>query len=235
VVLAAKQVEQAGDAAADQLQRTVGQRTGLDDDPDRPLGDVGGRGCGFDDGRDPGQEGGGQFLQHPPDREVEGVDLKGEAVRRRQHVPAGERARPSQYDGCVLGDPHVVREFPAGKTGEHHRRADPTVHIDRRVTTGAAGPSGQGVQLGLPFLECRGGGLHGRSPGGEGQLLQSGPPHGAGVADGGLQVQPVGGDPTDGFAGDGIEDLDAVTGASGPVAGQVAGQDVGPHRSSLQS
>ena len=42
-VLLGEVVEQVADAAADQLQRALGQQPGLDDQLDHPLGEVGGR------------------------------------------------------------------------------------------------------------------------------------------------------------------------------------------------
>ena len=91
-VLHGQLVEQAAGAAAQQLQRALGQDAGLDDAAYDELGEVRRLAGRLDDRRQPGEERGGELLEHAPDREVEGVDLHRDARPRGVDVLADERA-----------------------------------------------------------------------------------------------------------------------------------------------
>ena len=91
-VLAGQVLEQVADAAADQLQRTLGQDAGFDDPADHRLGDVGGLAGRLDDRRHAGEQRGRQLLQHAPAGEVEGVDVDGRTLERHADVLADEAA-----------------------------------------------------------------------------------------------------------------------------------------------
>ena len=78
-ILRAQPVEQIAGAADDQLHRALGQDAAVDDHPKGGLGQIAGLGRGFHDRRHPGQQAGGKLFQHPPDREVEGVDMDADA------------------------------------------------------------------------------------------------------------------------------------------------------------
>ena len=86
MVLSVEVVEDAVDAAAYQLEGAVREQTRLDDQSDHGLGEKGRRGSGLDDGGNAGEERRSQLLKHPPDGEVEGVDLNGYAVSGSGHM-----------------------------------------------------------------------------------------------------------------------------------------------------
>ena len=83
-------IEQGGHAAADQLQRSVREQAGLDEDAHERLGEVAGRRRRLDDARHAREEGGGELLQRPPHGEVERVDLHRDAGQAGVDMPAEE-------------------------------------------------------------------------------------------------------------------------------------------------
>jgi hypothetical protein len=89
-VLASQVIEEVADAAGDHLQRPGGEHVHLDDTPYHELGQVGGRGRGLDDDRHAGKHSRRELLEHPPDREVECVDLNRRALERYANVLADE-------------------------------------------------------------------------------------------------------------------------------------------------
>ena len=95
-VLSVEVVEEVADAATDQLESTVREDAGVDDQTHHGLGQERRGGGRFDDGGQAGQERRGQFLQGSPAWEVEGVDLDGDAPAGGGHVGGEEGAVLSQ-------------------------------------------------------------------------------------------------------------------------------------------
>src|SRR5512133_3581005 len=114
-VLAGEVVEQVADAAAQQLDRPRGQRPRLDQVPEGQLGHVGGLAGRLDDRRDAGEHGRGQLLQHPPDREVEGVDEHRHPGPGAVDALADEGPAPAQRLRRPL-DPAGMLDHPAQST-----------------------------------------------------------------------------------------------------------------------
>ena len=81
-VLAGQMVEQVADAADDQLDRARREDVRLDHDPERGLGQIGGRRRRLHDRRNAREQGRRELLEHSPDREVEGVDVHRRALER---------------------------------------------------------------------------------------------------------------------------------------------------------
>ncbi|MCY1401487.1 hypothetical protein D9M71_166060 [compost metagenome] len=103
-VLALQAVEQVAGAADHQLQAAGRQQAGLVHHPHHGFGQVAGGGGWLDDARHAGEEARCEFLQHAPDREVEGVDVHDYAAARHQDVAAGEFAQFAQGDGRAFVD-----------------------------------------------------------------------------------------------------------------------------------
>ncbi len=94
-VLPGQMVEQVADAADDQLHRARRQQAAVDHHPERGFAQIGGRAGRLDDRRHAREQGRGELLEHPPDREVEGVDVHRRALQRRVDVLADEACRSS--------------------------------------------------------------------------------------------------------------------------------------------
>ena len=91
-VLAGQPVQHVAQATGHELQRALGQQTAFQHQPHRQFGDVTGGRRRFHDRGHPRQQGRPQLFQHPPDREVEGVDMHSDALQRRTDVMAQELA-----------------------------------------------------------------------------------------------------------------------------------------------
>jgi hypothetical protein len=116
---------------------------------------VGRRGRGLDDARHAGQKRGREFLEHPPAREVVGVDEHRDAVQRRHDVARDERALlPDQFDIAVEHEALVGQFFlRARSVGE--QRADAAVDIEGVIALGRARVVGEVVERGLAIVEVR--------------------------------------------------------------------------------
>ncbi len=140
-------VEQPVGAAGEQLQGALGQQSRLDDAPDDELGQVGRLRGRLDDAGHPGDERRRQLLEHPPDREVERVDLDRHAGARGVDVPPDEVTAATQLlDGSVEED-DVVGQLARAPRRDRHHRADAAVDVDGAVAGGRAGPVRQVVEL----------------------------------------------------------------------------------------
>jgi hypothetical protein len=201
-VLLGQVVEQARRAAADQLHRAVGQETGLDDQLDQPGGQVRGLGGRLDQRGHARDQRRGELLQWAPDREVEGVDLDGDAEQRSEHVLAGELAAAAERLDRALGVERVVGQLTAGLAGVAEKNADAAVHVELRVAQGGAGPRRKAVQLTSVLPQHGADGLDERGPLVEGQHPQRGAAGGAAVLERGGEIDAVRGDPGDLLAGD---------------------------------
>ncbi|KAI1695941.1 hypothetical protein Ddc_20862 [Ditylenchus destructor] len=149
-------VQQVARAADDQLQRAGRQQTGLLDQAHAGLGDVAGRGGRLDDAGHARDEAGREFLQHPPHREVEGVDVHRDAALGHQHVGAHELAALAQRLGGALVDEVAGRELTAahGRIGEE--RADAALDVDPGIGSRRAGVGRDRVELFLALGQVSG-------------------------------------------------------------------------------
>ena len=226
-VLHGQLVEQPARAAAEQLQRALGQDAGLDGAAYDELGEVGGLAGGLDDRGQAGQEGGSELLEHAPDGEVEGVDLHRDARPRGPQVLADERAAtPELLERSVEHD-RVVGQLALALAGEGEHRADAAVDVDQGVAPGGAGAGRERVhlvlepgQVGRELLE------QGRALV-EVQRPQRRTADPAGVLDHRAEVEAGAGDPRDLLAGPGVEQGSALVGGAEPASGGIALEQVG--------
>ncbi len=108
-ILAVEMVQQIARAAADQADGAVRHQTALHDRFHHRLRHLRGGGSGFDDRRHPGKPCGGEFLQHAPAGEVEGVNMYRHARFRCQHMACRKAAFFRQWDQFILGPQRVIR------------------------------------------------------------------------------------------------------------------------------
>ncbi len=148
-VLAAEVVEQVADAAADELQRTGRQDSGLDDAPHDELRQVARGGRGLHDRRHAGEQCRREFFKHSPDREVEGIDVHGGALERHADVLADEGSAPGEPLERAVEVDAAVREFARTLAREHQHRADAAVDVDPGVALRRAGAVRELVELRL--------------------------------------------------------------------------------------
>jgi hypothetical protein len=148
-VLAAEVVEEIPDAAADELQRTGRQDSGLDDAPHDELRQVARGRRGLHDRRHAGEQCRREFFKHSPDREVERVDVHGGALERHADVLADECAAPGESLERAIEVDAAVREFARALAREHEHRADAAVDVDPGVALRCAGAVRELIELRL--------------------------------------------------------------------------------------
>src|SRR5438270_430279 len=127
-VVAGQRAKELAGAAAEEAQRAIGQHLGGDHVLHHGVPEQRGRGGGLGEDRHAGDERYRRLLPQPPAREIEGVDVDGDAA-----------ARHHQMNGLVilgLGEPHrlfVEQHARATESGVIFQRADAAVDVDGRV------------------------------------------------------------------------------------------------------
>ena len=129
----------------------------------------------------PARNAGRELLEHPPDREVERVDLHRDAGPRGVDVLADERALPAEPLEAAVEDDGVVGQLAGALAGEAEEGADAALDVDHAVARGGAGAQRQRVELVLDLVEVLGQRLEQRGALVEGQRAQRGAADGAGV------------------------------------------------------
>ena len=140
-------LEQVADAADDQLHRALRQNARFDHHPERRFGQVGGGGRRFDDRRDAGEQRRREFLEHPPDREVEGVDVHRHALERGVDMLADEGAALRQRLDRAVEQHMRVGKLAAALRREGEEGAGAALDVDPAVLAGRAGLVVELVQL----------------------------------------------------------------------------------------
>ncbi|MCY1220223.1 hypothetical protein D9M72_322290 [compost metagenome] len=156
-------VQDGAGRAGDELQRALGQDVGLDHGLDHGRRHVARGSCGLDDGGNTGDEGGRKLLQHAPHREVEGVDLHGDARDAGVDVLAGEGTVAGQHLHGPIHHHLGVGQLAAALGAEGEEHADSAVDVHHGIDLGGAGLGGQlievlaaGVEVLRQFLELEG-------------------------------------------------------------------------------
>ncbi|MND86812.1 hypothetical protein D3C80_787920 [compost metagenome] len=161
-VLALQAVEQVAGAADDQLQAARREQAGLIHQAHHGFGQVAGGAGRFDDARHAGEEARRELLQHAPDREVEGIDVHGQAAARHQDMGAGEGALLAQRHGRTFVDDVSRRQLAGADAGVAEQGAAAALDVDPAVGAGGAAVAGQGVELFLVLVEVERQGLEAR-------------------------------------------------------------------------
>ncbi|MDT4825452.1 hypothetical protein FQZ97_587380 [compost metagenome] len=161
-VLALQAVQQVAGAADHQLQATFREQAGFVHQAHGGFSEIAGGGGGFDDARHAGEEARRELLQHAPDREVEGVDVHGQAAARHQDMGAGEGALLAQRHGRTFVDDVSRRQLAGADAGVAEQGAAAALDVDPAVGAGGAAVAGQGVELFLVLVEVERQGLEAR-------------------------------------------------------------------------
>ncbi len=146
-VLPGQMIEQVADPADDQLHRAGRQDVGLDHHPERGFGQPGGGAGRLHDRGNAREQGRRQLLQHPPDREVEGVDVDRHALQRGVDVLALEQPRLAQRLEPAVEQDMRVGQLAAALAGEGQQGAGAAFDVDPAVLAGRAGGVVELVQL----------------------------------------------------------------------------------------
>ena len=113
VITVIQVVQQVTGGTGDQLDGALWKDAGFHHEAHAGLGDISGGGGRLDHARHAGDERWCEFLQHAPDREVEGVDLNRGAGQRGVDVGALERSVLGQDFGGTVDNHIVVGKFTA--------------------------------------------------------------------------------------------------------------------------
>ena len=183
-VLPVQAVEQALRPADEQLQGALRQQPRLGHDAHDVGRDVGGLAGRLDDARHPGQEGRRQLLQHPPDREVVGVDLHRRTPPRRHDVAPDETACPTEHLDRSVDEQGAGGQLATPAAGVGEQGPEPAVDVDQAVLVGRPGGVGQLVAGVALTHQQRPELLEDGSPVVEGHRPQCGSPDGPGVLQG---------------------------------------------------
>ncbi len=203
-------VEQVAGAAADQLERALGEDLRVDDQLHHLRGEVAGLRGRLDEARHAGDERGGQLFQRAPDGEVEGVDLHGDPEPRGEQVLAEERALLAERLGRPFDEHLLVGQLALGLARVAEQDADAAVDVELRVAEGRAGPVGELVQLVAVLAQQLADRLRQLGALVEGQLAQGRAADLPAVGEGGAEVDARGGDLGDRLAGDRVVDRGAA-------------------------
>ena len=222
-VLHGQMVQHVAQAAGDQLQRAFGQDAAVQHQFHCQFRHIAAVGGGFHDGGNAGQQGGCQFLQHAPDREVEGVDMHRDAAQRGADVLAQEGAVAAELLYVAVEVDMAVRHLAAALGGEDEHGADAAVDVDHVVGLRGAGVERQVIERLLVLVQVAGERL--QHPGAvvECQLAQVGAAHGAGVVEHSLHVELVIAGAGNHLAGDGAGDVAGTCARCDPLTRCKAG------------
>ena len=146
-VLLVQMLQQVPGAATDQLNSPFGQGAQVNHGRYHRLGQVGGCRCRLDNDRHARRDTGCQFLQHPPDREVVGIDVDGHAVLGRQDMTTHETTFTGQALHVTFHHNHIVGKFPGDQTGVAEHRTDAAFDVRPGIGPCGAGPERQIVEV----------------------------------------------------------------------------------------
>ena len=217
-VLAGQVIEEIADAAHNQLERALGQNPRVDHRTGDEFGqEARGRGR-FDDRRHAGEEGRGEFFEHAPDREVEGVDVDRDTLERHADVPADEGAALGQRLDVAVHEERLIRKLTPAFAGVDEEGPEAALDIDPRVALGGAGGGREGVELVLVRHQVLGHRLEHSGPLMEGHLPERGAADPAAVFEHGLEIEALITGLGHRFARDGVEQSRGLAGGGNPLA-----------------
>jgi hypothetical protein len=129
-ILARQMREQIAAAAADELNGTFRQESTLDNAPEDKFREIGGGCRGLDDRGHARKQRGREFLEHPPHRKVERVDVQRRAFAGHADMLPDEGSRLRQRLHFAVHVHMAVGQLtdPATRVGE--QRADAAIDVD---------------------------------------------------------------------------------------------------------
>ena len=137
-ILGAEAVKEIPHAARNQLESALGEKPALKHDFDCEFSDIGGGARGLHNGGDACEQGWRELFEHPPDGEVEGVDMDTDAAQRRADVLAHERAVARELLQITINIDMRFGKLAAALGGEDKHRSDAAVDVDQVVFLGGA-------------------------------------------------------------------------------------------------
>ena len=146
-VLPRQVIEHIAHRTADKLKSALGQDARLDDAPHHKLGQIGRLAGGFDYAGHTGQQRRRDLFQHPPDGEVEGVDMHRDALQGRQDVLRAETAILRKQLQIAIGQDAGVGQLAPPFRGEGQHGADAALDVDPTVRARGAGAIAFVVEL----------------------------------------------------------------------------------------
>jgi hypothetical protein len=211
-------------AAHQHLERPLGQDAGVDDDARDALGDAGCGGPRLLEHRDSRQQRAGRLLEHAPGREVERVDVHGDAAACDPDVLPLEVRGAAELQRVAVGQERPVgeglREVRVGR-----QRGGRPVHVELGVAARVAGVGDADVdELLAVLVDGRAQGLERRAALRERQRPQRGAAHVARVLQRRSEVQPLAARVGDGLLGGGVDEWRSGALPGAPRPGQVARQ-----------
>ena len=152
-VAALEPVEQVAGRADDELQAPRGQQARAHHHPHQRLGEVARRRRRLGDAGHAGEEGRRELLEQAPDREVEGVDVDGDAAARHQDVGRRELPLLAEHDRRPFVQDVARRQLVAAHRRVGVERAGAALDVDPAVAARRAGVARDRVELFLPLVE----------------------------------------------------------------------------------
>ena len=146
-VLPGQMIEQVADTADDQLDRAGRQDVRVNHDLERGFGQVCGRRCGLHDRRHAGQQRRRKLLEHPPDGEVEGVDVHRRALQRRVDMLTDESAVLREALELPVEQHMRVGQLAPALGREGEERAGAALDVDPAVLARRAGQIVELIEL----------------------------------------------------------------------------------------
>ena len=137
-ILGAEAVKEIPHAARNQLESAFGEKPAIKHDFDSEFSDIGGGTRGLHNGGDACEQGWRKFFEHPPDREVEGVDMDTDAAQRRADVLAHETSMARELLQFTINIDMRFGKLAAALGGEDKHRSDATVDVDQVIFLGRA-------------------------------------------------------------------------------------------------
>ena len=149
-------IQQIANTTRHKLHRAIGQDAAVQHYPHTGLGHITGRRGRFHNRRHPRKKRRRQFLQHPPDRKVERVDMHRHTLQRRADMLAQECPLTRQLLHIAVEIDMPVRHLAPPLGGDDKHRADAAINVDLAVTERRAGAIGQLIQRLTMPVQMRG-------------------------------------------------------------------------------
>ena len=231
-------IQQIACRARNQLQRPIGQDAHIQDAADHEFRQIGGLAGRLHQCRHPGDQRRRDLFQHPPDREVEGVDMHRHALQGRQDMLAGEAGILRQRLDRAIGDQLRIRQFPPRLRGQRQKRADTAFDIDPAIGPRRPGPEAFGIEILFHLQQLQADFLQHQRALMDGHRAQGPPALPAPVIQRRRMIEARGVDQRHHLAGCGIQQRLAVAAAGPPFAAEIGLQQARRgllvHRSSFQ-
>ena len=211
-------IEQVAGTAADQLQCSFRQDIRFDNCLHHLFGQVTSGSGGLDDRRHACQQGRGNLFQHPPYREVKGIDMDGTTFQRHADMTSYKGAVSRKALRRTVNVERLIGQFAPPLAGINEQGADAAVDVDPIIRFRRAGHGGYRVKFLAPVVEIERQTLEHPPALMKCHRAEGFPAGAAAVRQHRLKIQPFTGDRADGFAANRMIHGLAGTGTLHPFA-----------------